>query len=165
MPDDPSDESCKRLVARIARLAATTGGRPRTACDFEKVVLKQFTRPTGDRTADEAGADSIWRAAWVAVIVYARVTIVQGSPEKIDQGIDSFNTQVLPAAKAVAGYKAAFLLADRQTGKGIGITIWESEDARRRGGEAVDAARAATIEAMGGTVPPVEELEVVASDL
>ena len=30
---------------------------------------------------------------------------------------------------------------------------------------AVDAARAATIEAMGGTVPPVEEFEVVASDL
>ena len=97
--------------------------------------------------------------------MYARVTIVQGSPEKIDQGIDSFNTQVLPAAKAVDGYKAAFLLADRQTGKGIGITIWESEDARRRGGEAVDAARAATIEAMGGTVPPVDEYEVVASDL
>ena len=99
------------------------------------------------------------------VFVYARVTVVQGSPEKIDQGIDSFNTQVLPAAKAVAGYKAAFLLADRQTGKGIGITIWESEDARRRGGEAVDTARAATIEAMGGTVPPVDEYEVVASDL
>jgi heme-degrading monooxygenase HmoA len=97
--------------------------------------------------------------------VYARVTVVQGSPDRIEQGIDSFNSQVLPTVKGVVGYKAAFLLADRKTGKGIGITLWESEDARRRGGEAVDAARAATIKAMGGSVPPVEEYEVVASDL
>ncbi|MGH2756851.1 MAG: hypothetical protein ACRDI3_03590 [Actinomycetota bacterium] len=97
--------------------------------------------------------------------MYARVTVVNGSPDKIEQGIDTFNAEVLPAVKGVAGYKAAFLLADRKTGKGMGISIWESEDARRRGGEAVDAARAATIKAMGGTIPPVEEFEVVASDL
>jgi heme-degrading monooxygenase HmoA len=97
--------------------------------------------------------------------VYARVTVVQGSQDKIDQGIESFNNAVLPAAKSVSGYKAAFLLVDRQTGKGMGITLWDSEDARRRGAEAVDQARTETIKAMGGTVPPVEEFEVVASDL
>jgi len=96
--------------------------------------------------------------------MFARVTVVQGSPDKIEQGIDSFNGQVLPAVKGVAGYRAAFLLVDRKTGKSIGITLWESEDARRRGGEAVDAARAATIKAMGGSVPPIEEFEVVGSD-
>ena len=97
--------------------------------------------------------------------MYARVTVVQGSPDKIEQGIDSFNSQVLPTAKGVEGYKGAVLLADRKTGKGMGITLWESEDARRRGGEAVDEARAAAIKAMGGSIPPVEEFEVVASDL
>jgi heme-degrading monooxygenase HmoA len=96
--------------------------------------------------------------------MYARVTVVQGSPDKIEQGIDTFNSEVLPVVKGVAGYKAAFLLADRKTGKGIGITLWENEDARSRGGKAVDTARAATIKAMGGSVPPVEEFEVVASD-
>lgn len=80
-------------------------------------------------------------------------------------GVESFNNSVLPAAKSVTGYRAAFLLVDRQTGKGMGITLWESENARRRGAEAVDEARAATIKAMGGTVPPVDEFEVVASDL
>ena len=97
--------------------------------------------------------------------MFARVTVVQVSSEKIELGVESFSSQVLPAAKAVDGYKTAFLLADRNTGKCIGITVWDSEDARRRGGEALDAARAATIEAMGGTVPPVEEFEVVVSDL
>jgi heme-degrading monooxygenase HmoA len=97
--------------------------------------------------------------------VYARVTVVQGSPDKIEQGIESFKSQVLPAVKSVPGYKAAFLLGDRKTGKGMGITLWESEDARRKGGEAVDAARKATIQAMGGSVPPVEEFEVFVADL
>lgn len=97
--------------------------------------------------------------------MYARVTVVQGSADRIEQGIDAFKNGVMPAAKSVAGYRAAFLLVDRQTGKGIGITLWDSEDARRRGGEAVDQARAAAIKAMGGSIPPVEEYEVVVSDL
>ena len=97
--------------------------------------------------------------------MYARVTVVQGSPDQIEQGIDAINSGVLPAVKGVAGYKGAMLLVDRTSGKGMGISLWESEDARRRGAEAVDEARAATIKAMGGTVPPVDEYEVVASDL
>ena len=96
--------------------------------------------------------------------MYARVTVVQGSPDKIERGIETFNREVLPTVKAVAGYKAAFLLADRKSGKGIGITLWESDEARQQGGRVVDQARAATITAMGGNVPPVEEFDVVASD-
>ena len=97
--------------------------------------------------------------------MFARVTVVQGSPDKIEAGVESFNNQVLPAVKGVEGYRAAFLLVDRATGKGMGITLWETEDARRKGGEAVDQARSATIAAMGGSVPPVDEFEVVASDM
>ena len=97
--------------------------------------------------------------------MYARVTVVQGSPDKIEQGIESFNSTVLPAVKAVGGYRGGLLLVDRTTGKGMGITLWESEDARRQGADAVDEARAATIKAMGAEVPPVDEYEVAASDL
>ena len=97
--------------------------------------------------------------------MYARVTVVQGSPDKVEAGIESFKSQILPTVKALDGYKAAFLLVDRSSGKGMGITLWETEEARRQAGEAVEQARAATIQTMGGTVPPVDEYEVVASDL
>ncbi len=97
--------------------------------------------------------------------MYARVSMVEGSPDKVEPGIDSFNSQVLPAVKSVDGFKGALLLVDRSSGKGIGISLWETEDARRKGAEAVEQARAATIQAMGGSVPPAEEYEVVASDL
>ncbi|MDQ3646241.1 MAG: hypothetical protein M3345_04820 [Actinomycetota bacterium] len=97
--------------------------------------------------------------------MFARVTVVQASPEKVDAGIESFNSQVIPAVKSVDGYKGALLLIDRSAGKGIGITLWESEDARQRGAEAVDEARSATIAAMGATAPPVDNYEVAVSDL
>ena len=97
--------------------------------------------------------------------MYARVTAVQGSADKVDEGIASFKSQVLPAVKGVDGYKGALMLVDRSSGKGLGITLWESEDARRRGGETVAKARESTIQAMGGTVPPVDEYEVGAFDL
>ena len=97
--------------------------------------------------------------------MFARVTVVQGSADRFEQGIESFKNQVLTAVTTIPGYKGAFLLGDRQSGKGIGITLWETEDARRKGGEAVASAREATIQAMGGTVPPVEEFEVLVADL
>lgn len=97
--------------------------------------------------------------------MYARVTVVQGSADKVDTGIDSFKSQVLPAVKSVDGYKGALLLVDRSSGKGIGLTLWETEAARNEGAKAVAAAREATIQEMGGAVSPAEEFEVAVLDM
>ncbi len=97
--------------------------------------------------------------------MFSRVTVVQGSADKVEGGINSFRDDVLPALQGVDGYKGALLLVDRSSGKGYGISLWESEDARRRAADAVDAPRAAAIEKMGGSVSPVEELEVAIADL
>lgn len=97
--------------------------------------------------------------------MFARVTMTEGSPDKIEQGIDSYKSRVLPAVQGVDGYKGSLLLVNHESGKAIGISLWETEDARRRAAQAVDAARTATIETMGGTVPPVEEYEVAVSNL
>ena len=97
--------------------------------------------------------------------MYARVTMVQGSPHQVDAGIDSYKSQVLPAIQGLDGYKGAMLLVDRSTGKGLGLSLWATEEARRQAADAVAKAREATIEAMGATVPPVDEYEAVVSDL
>lgn len=97
--------------------------------------------------------------------MYARVTVVDGSPDKVDAGVKSFNDSVLPAVQGVEGYRGAMLMVDRSTGQGIGMSLWDSEGAMRAGGEAVAEARRATIETMGGSVPDVNEYEVVSSDL
>lgn len=97
--------------------------------------------------------------------MYARVTVVEGDPDRLDAGTKMYQEQVLPAIQGVPGYKGSMLLANRTTGKGIGMSWWETEEARSAGAKAVDQARKATVEEMGGTVPPVDEYEVMVSDI
>ena len=51
-------------------------------------------------------------------------------------------------------------LADHQTGKTLGITFWESEEALRANEEAADRLREDSAEAMSDTIAGVERYEV-----
>ncbi len=57
----------------------------------------------------------------------ARVTIVQVLPGKMDEAVDLYRNSVVPAAKQQKGYKGVYPLTDRNTGRGISITLWETE--------------------------------------
>lgn len=63
----------------------------------------------------------------------ARATIVQILPGKIDEAIAIYRDSVVPAAKQQKGCKGLYLLTDRNTGKGISITLWETETDMRAG--------------------------------
>jgi heme-degrading monooxygenase HmoA len=56
----------------------------------------------------------------------ARVTIVQILPGKMDEAVGIYRDSVVPAAKEQKGCKGLYLLTDRNTGKGISITLWET---------------------------------------
>ncbi len=60
--------------------------------------------------------------------MFARLTIVQVKSDKIDETIKIFKENVIPAAKSQKGFRGAYLLTDRKTGKGVSITLWDSED-------------------------------------
>jgi len=59
--------------------------------------------------------------------MYARLTIMQVKPDRIDEAIKLYKKSVVPAAKKQKGFMGAYLLTDRQAGKGISITYWRSE--------------------------------------
>ncbi len=59
---------------------------------------------------------------------FARVTISQSKVESFDEMVKLYAESVVPAAKAQKGYLGVLLLTDRTTGKGISISIWESEE-------------------------------------
>ena len=65
--------------------------------------------------------------------MYARVTIVQILPEKIEESIGLFRDSVVPAAKQQQGFKGTLLLTDPSTGNGMSISLWETEDDMRAG--------------------------------
>jgi len=60
--------------------------------------------------------------------MFARVTIVQMKKDKVDAAINLFRESVVPAAKSQKGHKEIYLLTDRNTGKGISIAVWDTED-------------------------------------
>ena len=59
---------------------------------------------------------------------FARVTITQSKIESFDEMVKLYSESVVPAAKSQKGYLGILLLTNRETGKGMSIAIWESEE-------------------------------------
>jgi exopolysaccharide biosynthesis protein len=72
--------------------------------------------------------------------MYARVATFSSDPAQIDESIARVRSDV-ESGDAPEGLEGAkmLMLVDRSTGKGIGITIFDSEEAMRRGDEALNA--------------------------
>jgi heme-degrading monooxygenase HmoA len=93
--------------------------------------------------------------------VHARVSIFEaGNPDQIDEMLRQAREQVLPQAKQMDGFKGLIALGDRQSGKTLGITLWESEEAMRASEEAANRMRSETSQASGETIAGVERYEV-----
>src|SRR5215210_4345814 len=92
--------------------------------------------------------------------MYARITTLEGSPDKIDDGTRHVQEQTLPQLQQMDGFKGFVALTDRQSGKLLGVAFWESEEALRATEDAVASVRSGAAEAVGGTVAGVESYEV-----
>jgi len=60
--------------------------------------------------------------------MFARLTIVQVKKNKIDETREIYEDSVIPAAKSQRGFRGAYLLSNRKSGKGVSITMWDSEE-------------------------------------
>jgi len=59
---------------------------------------------------------------------FARVTLTQSKIGYYDEIVKLYSESVVPAAKSQKGYLGILLLSNRETGKGISIAFWESEE-------------------------------------
>src|SRR5215216_4342862 len=93
--------------------------------------------------------------------MFARVTTLEGPPEHIDEALRDVRERILPRIQQYDGYNGFIALGERRTGKVLGITLWESEqalrsteeeEANRLGGE--------TAEAVGQVIANVESYDV-----
>jgi hypothetical protein len=71
--------------------------------------------------------------------MYARIATFESDPADIDRAIEMVRAEV--AGDTPPGLEGArmLMLVDRETGKGLGVTLFESEEAMRRGDEALNA--------------------------
>ncbi len=72
--------------------------------------------------------------------MHARVATFEGDPARVDEAI-SFVQSDIQSGERPQGLEGAkmLMLISRETGKGLSITLFESEEAMRRGDEALNA--------------------------
>jgi hypothetical protein len=92
--------------------------------------------------------------------MHARVTTVEAPPERMDDATRFVQEQVMPQLQQYDGFKGIISLGDRQSGKVLGVALWDSEEALRATEEAAARIRGGVAEAAGGTVASVENYEV-----
>jgi heme-degrading monooxygenase HmoA len=92
--------------------------------------------------------------------MFARMSTLEGPPDQIDEGLRYVREQVLPLMQQQDGFKGFIALGDRQSGKVIGVTFWESEQAMQASEEVGDRTRSESAETIGATVAGVERYEV-----
>jgi uncharacterized protein YoaH (UPF0181 family) len=74
----------------------------------------------------------------------ARVSLLEGSPESIDAGLDKTRGETLPKVRAISGNVGAIGLADRDNGRVSLITLWDSGDSMRASAQVADQLRQQT---------------------
>ena len=94
--------------------------------------------------------------------MYARLTTVQGKPEQFDDSLRVLENDVIPGTKILPGFKNGYWLADRKSGKLLGITLFDSEKNVEASETAASQLRKTASEKLGAEIKNVERFEVIA---
>jgi heme-degrading monooxygenase HmoA len=89
--------------------------------------------------------------------MHARVSTYKGDAEALRQGFDS----VSGGLREINGFKNAYFMIDRDSGKGVSVTLWESEEALRESVSRADELRNQATQPSGASIESVESYEVV----
>jgi heme-degrading monooxygenase HmoA len=93
--------------------------------------------------------------------MHARVTTLELDASRIDDAVGRLEQDEIPRWKELDGFKGFTLLADRESGKVIGVSFWESQSAMDTSEDAVAPSRERAAEAGGASgAPSVERYEV-----
>jgi heme-degrading monooxygenase HmoA len=90
----------------------------------------------------------------------ARINSAQTATDKLD-GLIKFSEERFPDAREAPGFKGFYLLADRQNGKIVSISLWDTEDDLRQFEARGAQMRQEASSEVGIAPTPVELYEVV----
>jgi hypothetical protein len=94
--------------------------------------------------------------------MFARIGTWQGSSEELDRWIARSREQVKPRIADDPGLVAAYWLVDRSAGKGLIVTLWQSEMAMRASEQARQE-RQVAMTTNTGAVVTTDRYEVIDS--
>ncbi len=92
--------------------------------------------------------------------MFARSTTIQAQRSAIDAGIAHVRDEVMPAVEGIPGCVGLSLLVDRQSGRCIATTSWETEDAMTKSADRVRPIRDRLTAAFGDGSTQIEQWEI-----
>jgi heme-degrading monooxygenase HmoA len=91
--------------------------------------------------------------------MYARTTTVRVDPEHVDELVALARDELMPMVTQLDGSVGLSLLVDRDTGRCITTSAWETEEAMHASAESVRESRERAAERFG-TTPELQEWEI-----
>ena len=88
----------------------------------------------------------------------------KGHPRASTRDSGGAREKVIPVVRGLDGYRGLLTLVDRSTGRAVGITLWETEDAMHQSEEAASEVRGESADAGGGRIAHVERFEVMVDE-
>jgi quinol monooxygenase YgiN len=97
--------------------------------------------------------------------VVSRVNFLQAERDRIGDVAQAVREIVHPGIREEDGYVGYIVLGDRETGRAIGVTLWESQEAREASETKARQIRPRLEQDTGGTMRAVERYDVLFFDV
>jgi hypothetical protein len=94
--------------------------------------------------------------------MFARVTTIQGTPQGYDQAVKVIQDQAVPGAKGIPGLLSGYWALDRDTGKAVTFTVYDSEESLKASEPTVRLLREKAVADAGAKIVSVDTYEIVA---
>jgi Antibiotic biosynthesis monooxygenase len=95
----------------------------------------------------------------------SRVNFLETDASRIDDVARVVRDVVHPGISGEPGYVGYIVLGDRSTGNALGVTLWESDEARAASDAKARTIRPRVEEETGGTMRTVKQYEVLLFDV
>jgi heme-degrading monooxygenase HmoA len=97
--------------------------------------------------------------------MHARMFEFEGSPEEIEAAVALARDEILPLERQMPGFRGLVLLADKEAGRLVSLSLWESEEQMQ---ESEASARMLTrlgAQSIGGKRVAIEPFDVALFEL
>lgn len=94
--------------------------------------------------------------------MHARASSMSGDPGRVDEAATMLETSLYAQLEQVDGFKGVVALAQRDSGRSLIVTFWDSEEAMTASEERANQMRSAAATEIGASgAPEVDRYEVI----
>ena len=95
----------------------------------------------------------------------SRVNFLETTPDRIEDVARVVREVVHPGISNEPGYVGYIVLGDRESGNALGVTLWETDEARKGSDAKARTIRPRVEESTGGTMRDVRQYDVLFFDV